>query len=119
MLKAVHGYASHFYEALGQRLDSNERRTARRVDERSMDETALLAFGILLEEAARASLGRDGDLVFTEGVSDDEADGNAEQSSHVPARQGSLTSLGSKGDEDFWRRKYPKRRKIWEDNKSE
>lgn len=33
-----------------------------------MDETALLAFGILLEEASREALGRRGDLVFTEGV---------------------------------------------------
>lgn len=40
----------------------------RSVDERSMDETALLAFGILLEEASREVLGQRGDLVFTEGV---------------------------------------------------
>jgi len=33
----------------------------------SMDETALLAFGILLEEAGREILGNTGDLVFTEG----------------------------------------------------
>ena len=32
-----------------------------------MDETALLAFGILLEESGREILGRTGDLVFTEG----------------------------------------------------
>ncbi len=31
-----------------------------------MDETALLAFGILLEEASREALGTRGDLVFTE-----------------------------------------------------
>lgn len=119
MLKAVHGYASHFYEALGQRLDSSERRTARRVDERSMDETALLAIGILLEEAARASLGKDGDLVFTEGVADDEADGNSPTNPYGPARHRSQTPVGFEGDEDFWRRKYTKRRKIRDDNKSE
>lgn len=33
-----------------------------------MDETALLAFGIVLEEAAQEALGYNGDLVFTEGV---------------------------------------------------
>jgi hypothetical protein len=33
-----------------------------------MDETALLAFGILLEEASRDALGKKGDLVFTEGM---------------------------------------------------
>ncbi|KAK8055513.1 hypothetical protein PG993_000740 [Apiospora rasikravindrae] len=37
------------------------------IDEQSMDETALIAFGILLEEAARDALGKRGDLVFTEG----------------------------------------------------
>ena len=37
------------------------------IDERSMDGTALLAFGILLEEASREVLGKRGDLVFTEG----------------------------------------------------
>jgi len=72
----VHGYAAGFYEAAG--LDKNRRSDlvgGRLVDERTMDETALLAFGVLLEEAAREALGKDGDLVFTEGVT---ADGNAE-----------------------------------------
>ena len=32
-----------------------------------MDETALLAMGILIEEAAKESLGGTGDLTFTEG----------------------------------------------------
>ena len=32
-----------------------------------MDETALLAMGILLEEAAKEILGESGDLVFVEG----------------------------------------------------
>jgi hypothetical protein len=32
-----------------------------------MDETALLALGILMEEATRDILGQTGDLVFTEG----------------------------------------------------
>lgn len=31
-----------------------------------MDETALLAMGILIEEAAKESLGETGDLTFTE-----------------------------------------------------
>jgi hypothetical protein len=34
-----------------------------------MDETALLALGILMEEVAVQSLGESGDLVFTEGES--------------------------------------------------
>lgn len=32
-----------------------------------MDETALLALGVLMEELCRAQLGEEGDLVFTEG----------------------------------------------------
>lgn len=42
-----------------------------RRDWKSMDETALLAMGILLEEATREVLGETGDLVFTEGEEQD------------------------------------------------
>ncbi|KAI1778071.1 hypothetical protein F4818DRAFT_284763 [Hypoxylon cercidicola] len=69
MLKAIHSYSSHFYTALAARRDEA---AVRNVDERSMDETALLAFGILLEETGREVLGRRGDLVFTEGVEVDQ-----------------------------------------------
>ena len=99
LLKAMHSYASHFYDALaaerrfggpfttpaaaallppvsrrdeggkeGDRKESGRRVERGNIDEKSMDETALLAFGILLEEAAREGLGKRGDLVFTEGV---------------------------------------------------
>ncbi|KAI9167622.1 hypothetical protein HJFPF1_03755 [Paramyrothecium foliicola] len=71
LLKAVHGYTSRFYGA----LERDQRYLdGRNVDERSMDETALLAFGILLEEAGREVLGRRGDMVFTEGVEPSEPD---------------------------------------------
>ncbi|KAI5462478.1 hypothetical protein BGZ63DRAFT_423731 [Mariannaea sp. PMI_226] len=67
LLKAIHGYASAFYHAKSHaRNPPNNRNIA----ERSMDETALLAFGILLEEAGKDALGRRGDLVFTEGAED-------------------------------------------------
>ncbi|KAI0386821.1 hypothetical protein F5Y04DRAFT_242447 [Hypomontagnella monticulosa] len=66
MVKALHSYASHFYAALARRGSGGA--AARNIDERSMDETALLAFGILVEEAGREVLGRSGDLVFTEGA---------------------------------------------------
>lgn len=72
MLKAVHGYAARFYSALADSERRDKRPAAegaqKSIDERSMDETALLAFGILLEEAARDALGKRGDLVFTEGT---------------------------------------------------
>lgn len=112
VLKALHGYASHFYEALGQRLDPTGRERARPVDERSMDETALLAFGILLEEAARASLGKHGDVVFTEGVVDDDADPSNESDARAAVRRRSQTPIGFEGGKEFWRRKYAKRRKL-------
>ncbi len=66
LLKSVHGYASRFYAATAARLGPRCTVGTRIVDERSMDETAMLAFGILLEEAAREPLGKRGDLVFTE-----------------------------------------------------
>ncbi|KAJ4265388.1 hypothetical protein NW762_004676 [Fusarium torreyae] len=67
LLKAIHAYTSAFYSA-----KARERQTpdGRNVAERSMDETALLAFGILLEEAGKEVLGRRGDLIFTEGADD-------------------------------------------------
>ncbi|KAI1381027.1 hypothetical protein F4677DRAFT_209016 [Hypoxylon crocopeplum] len=73
MLKAIHTYSSHFYGATARRGDTTAA-AVRNVDERSMDETALLAFGIVLEEAGREVLGRMGDLVFTEGVEEEEED---------------------------------------------
>ncbi|KAG9247380.1 hypothetical protein BJ878DRAFT_191246 [Calycina marina] len=59
LLKALHSYVSDFYHRSGSNEDST--------DWQSMDETALLAFGILLEESSREILGKTGDLVFTEG----------------------------------------------------
>lgn len=65
LLKAVHGYSSRFY---GRMMKRGGPGLQHNVDEASMDETALLAFGILLEEAGRDVLGRRGDMVFTEGA---------------------------------------------------
>lgn len=58
MLKAIHAYASDFYG----------RATAHHgvVDFESLDETALLGLGILLEEMAGEVLGETGDLAFVE-----------------------------------------------------
>jgi hypothetical protein len=73
LLKAMHGYASQFYEltSMGEpKTQGEEQRDLEskpNLNMRSMDETALLAFGILVEEASRELLGRTGDLVFTEG----------------------------------------------------
>ncbi|EJP62803.1 uncharacterized protein BBA_08190 [Beauveria bassiana ARSEF 2860] len=66
LLKAVHDYSGLFYGRMRRR--GNPAAQSYNVDEASMDETALLAFGILLEEAGRDVLGKRGDMVFTEGV---------------------------------------------------
>ncbi|KAI0446957.1 hypothetical protein F4803DRAFT_546808 [Xylaria telfairii] len=68
LLKTIHSYASHFYRDLPTNKQTVRGESGAGVSERSMDETALLAFGILLEEASREALGKRGDLVFTEGV---------------------------------------------------
>ncbi|KAJ4505960.1 hypothetical protein HRR83_008475 [Exophiala dermatitidis] len=58
LLKAVHAYASDCY--------SCATREGGRYDYHSLDETALIAVGILLEEAVRGALGENGDMVFVE-----------------------------------------------------
>ncbi|KAL7937045.1 hypothetical protein V8C35DRAFT_294553 [Trichoderma chlorosporum] len=91
LLKAIHEYSSEFYGALNRSQRMPE--TGRNLDERSMDETALLALGILLEEAGREVLGRRGHLVFTEGAQDQYDDGSGEQE-----RQGGSEAQDSGGD---------------------
>ncbi|KAF2749261.1 hypothetical protein M011DRAFT_302614 [Sporormia fimetaria CBS 119925] len=69
LLDAIHGYISHYYQ-----------RSVRNVNQKvwkCMDETALIALGILLEESAREVLGDTGDLVFTEAMRDAEGDESA------------------------------------------
>lgn len=56
LLKAVHAYASIFYGRRGGKADF-----------RSLDETALMAVGVLLEEWADGLLGRSGEGAFVEG----------------------------------------------------
>lgn len=60
LLKALHCYTSDFYARVVGTAGKG-------TDWRSMDETALLALGILMEEMCRDDLGETGDLVFTEG----------------------------------------------------
>ncbi|KAL8836737.1 MAG: hypothetical protein Q9170_002801 [Blastenia crenularia] len=62
LLKAVHAYVSDFYG----KVLLEERKG--RVSFDSMDETALMAFGVLLEEEMERVLGDTGDLVFVEGA---------------------------------------------------
>ncbi|KAJ5287845.1 hypothetical protein N7478_003531 [Penicillium angulare] len=57
LLTAIHSYASEFYTQLPENSKHNFH---------SMDESALLAVGILMEELATEGLGETGDLVLTE-----------------------------------------------------
>ncbi|KAI7332047.1 hypothetical protein KC315_g4841 [Hortaea werneckii] len=67
LLKAIHAYASDFYSTSW--LSNSAK------DFKSMDETALLAMGILLEEAAAAGLGKTGDLALVEADEDESTPG--------------------------------------------
>jgi hypothetical protein len=58
LLSALHSYVSKLYS----RIRGPEMEKAFRC----MDATALIAFGLLMEEAAREKLGESGDLAFTE-----------------------------------------------------
>lgn len=103
LLKAIHSYASSFYST-----KSRDRHSVgdMNVASRSMDETALLAFGILLEEAGKEVLGRRGDLVFTEGA--DDAPGSGEGGDEVAREDARIV-----GHHDVaLRRRGPKRRKV-------
>ena len=77
LLKALHVYAADFYAA--------EREAG--ADYRSLDETALLALGVLMEELCREQLGEGGDLVFTEGEVE-EGVGRARSQSRGVGREG-------------------------------
>jgi len=64
LLKALHCYISDFY--------SRATADGGAGDWRSLDETALIALGVLMEEACRDTLGQTGDLAFTEGEQTEE-----------------------------------------------
>ena len=106
LLKAIHAYVAEFYGRAT--LDKGQ------ADIRTMDETALLALGILMEETAKEILGEAGDLVFVEGeeVKEDfvnyyEPDVRVRPQS-VPIRHESVGRAASKTAEGRKR----KRRKI-------
>ncbi|KAF1360379.1 hypothetical protein EJ07DRAFT_45181, partial [Lizonia empirigonia] len=64
LLTAIHAYVSKLYS----RTAEGESQPAWKC----MDETALIAFGILMEETAREVLGETGDFAFVEAANDEE-----------------------------------------------
>lgn len=103
LLKAVHSYVSRYYGAQ-RRSEGGQASTA--ADERSMDETALLAFGILLEEAGREVLGRRGDLVFTEAAEPEQV--SREEEAAMESSSGITIGYQTSGTELAHRRKRVK-----------
>ncbi|KAG6026212.1 hypothetical protein E4U41_001315 [Claviceps citrina] len=122
LLKSIHAYSSRFYAAMERRRrrDSQIRPGhggggggGGGVDVRSMDETALLAFGILLEEAGREILGRKGDCVFTEGVAGpDGARGTMEGDEEVVRRASPTAGNRRAGSTSSRNGRASKRRRV-------
>ncbi|KAJ5156442.1 hypothetical protein N7492_009245 [Penicillium capsulatum] len=79
ILEAVHAYTADFYK--------HQPKKARRNDYHSMDETALLAMGILVEELANEALGDTGDMVLVEGESSDADDSAVSDAEIAPQRR--------------------------------
>ena len=101
----MHIYASEYYEsALGAQGD---------VSFGSMDETALLAVGILLEVAAENILGETGDLALVEGeeISDHDGEPDVQRLGLLDPAQQVEEAEPSPDNEPKERRRH-KRRKI-------
>lgn len=96
LLKAVHAYAADFYGRRGGKRDFA-----------SLDETALMGVGVLLEEWAEVVLGREGEGVFVEGEVMDEGgvEGRSEEEG-----MGDGEDIGVVGEEEEGRAR--KRRRI-------
>ena len=109
LLQAIHTYSSDYYD--------NAIVDGGRDDFRSMDETALIAAGILLEEMARESLGDTGDLVLVEGeeISDGERQIDTAPSANLSrqrANPGTRNTFLSSGEElPIVRKKRKKQKK--------
>ncbi|MCJ1292009.1 hypothetical protein MMC34_003559 [Xylographa carneopallida] len=65
LVETLHVYSSNFYDQATINGDQT--------DFRSMDETALLALSILIEESSKHILGENGHLVFVESEEEDQA----------------------------------------------
>ncbi|CAG8160588.1 unnamed protein product [Penicillium olsonii] len=102
LLEAIHAYAADYFEYAT--ADNGQD------DHRTMDETALLAMGILIEEMASEELGDTGDLVLVEGhrpsEEEQEIDIESDTTTHSAARAPRRKRASSKG------RKTSKRRKL-------
>jgi len=83
LLKTIHAYTSDFY--------ANATIDGGKSDFKSLDETALLAMGILLEEAAAEALGKTGDLALVEAAVEDEKPSRSRSRAGTPSRRSEKT----------------------------
>lgn len=101
VVKELHCFTSDFYSHYTERDGAGVWR--------SMDETALLGFGILVEELSRELLGETGDLVFTEGEEINDHQSNRHEitaqsgEQHPPSRMD--TASRSSKEKHFKRKK--------------
>ena len=113
LLKAIHTYASDFYG----------RATKSRgvVDFQSLDETALLGLGLLMEEMAEHVLGSTGDLAFGEGEEiEKEAGDPSIREKHIGSDEGDKEDIAAattkvalpKTASSSGKRRKRKRRKV-------
>lgn len=114
LLRAVHGFSSRYYGVHGGKRDW-----------RSLDETALLAIGILLEETVGVALGENGYRAFLESegvleekpeVSEVERDSGPRQAREKSKRQteemdGEASTESEEGEEDEGSVESPPRKK--------
>jgi hypothetical protein len=120
LLQAIHTYTSKFYAYTGLGTPKDDRKVyikgVKMLNEESMDETALLAFGILLEEASREALGKTGDLVFTDGQGlsekEMEEDADSEDDAESKQVQDQLVDDGTEATDERQPTKPRKRRRI-------
>ncbi|KAJ5923422.1 hypothetical protein N7454_008667 [Penicillium verhagenii] len=94
ILTAIHAYASDFY--------THKLRDGGKHNFQSMDESALLAIGILMEELAREQLGDNGDMVLTQEPwpSEDEEEENDEDNEDHEDNDGEEDDQGEAEDDD-------------------
>ncbi|BCR96937.1 uncharacterized protein AKAW2_30256S [Aspergillus luchuensis] len=112
LLEAIHAYSADYYDHAT--IDGG------RDDYQSMDETALLAMGILMEEMAKESLGETGDMVLVEGeeIPTDEIPLAPQLSRNMRrkrANTGQSSTMASSGDElesVVVNKRRPKKRKL-------
>ncbi|MCJ1479301.1 hypothetical protein MMC13_007986 [Lambiella insularis] len=102
LAKGLHMYASHFYN-----LSTTDRGEG---DSKSLDETALLAMAILLQEISKHALGPSGHLVFVEGEEEDESSNFLKPGATTPTGVMSIRSTSFAAKKSGESRKGKKRK---------